>query len=78
MSDEEITTGPDQTPATTDAEVRAVGARTGMFGVRGTGDTSGYGGLVAPIVYPAWSAARPGSAALGVPGYEGTPALVRG
>ncbi|MFZ2502958.1 MAG: NADH-quinone oxidoreductase subunit C [Nocardioides sp.] len=37
-----------------DAEVqRAVGTRRGMFGSTGTGDTSGYGGLVAPIVYPA-------------------------
>ena len=56
MSDEDKTTGPDQgkgkVPASTDPEVQAVGARTGMFGVRGTGDTSGYGGLVAPIVYP--------------------------
>jgi NADH-quinone oxidoreductase subunit C len=60
MSDEDKTTGPDQssdgnTPATTGPqgeEVRAVGQRTGMFGVRGTGDTSGYGGLVAPIVFP--------------------------
>lgn len=34
-------------------EVTAVGARTGMFGTSGTGDTSGYGGLVAPIVFPA-------------------------
>lgn len=65
MSDEDKTTGPDQssgadgkTPATTDEEVRAVGARGGMFGVRGTGDTSGYGGLVAPIVYPG-TAQRP-------------------
>ena len=31
---------------------RAVGTRRGMFGTSGTGDTSGYGGLVAPIVYP--------------------------
>ena len=31
---------------------RAVGARRGMFGTKGSGDTSGYGGLVAPIVYP--------------------------
>ena len=30
----------------------AVGVRRGMFGVAGTGDTSGYGGMVAPIVYP--------------------------
>ncbi|WP_312856398.1 NADH-quinone oxidoreductase subunit C [Nocardioides pelophilus] len=33
--------------------VRQVGERQGMFGVKGTGDTSGYGGLVAPVVYPA-------------------------
>ena len=37
---------------------RAVGAREGMFGVRGSGDTSGYGGLVAPVVYPG-AAQRP-------------------
>ncbi|EON25420.1 MULTISPECIES: NADH-quinone oxidoreductase subunit C [Nocardioides] len=36
-----------------DQEVkRAVGSRRGMFGVQGTGDTSGYGGLVTPTVYP--------------------------
>ena len=29
-----------------------VGARTGMFGVRGSGDTSGYGGLVHRIALP--------------------------
>jgi NADH-quinone oxidoreductase subunit C len=39
-------------------EVQAVGARTGMFGAKGTGDTSGYGGLVAPIVFPG-AAQRP-------------------
>ncbi|HWJ66303.1 MAG TPA: NADH-quinone oxidoreductase subunit C [Nocardioides sp.] len=33
-------------------EVRAVGERRGMFGVRGSGDTSGYDGLVAPVVMP--------------------------
>ncbi|KRA91098.1 hypothetical protein ASD84_00030 [Nocardioides sp. Root682] len=33
-------------------EIRAVGERQGMFGVRGTGDTSGFGGLVAPVVLP--------------------------
>ena len=37
---------------------QAVGVRRGMFGTRGTGDTSGYGGLVAPIVYPG-TASRP-------------------
>lgn len=34
-------------------EVRSAGERRGMFGVSGTGDTSGYGGMVAPIVFPA-------------------------
>jgi NADH-quinone oxidoreductase subunit C len=29
-----------------------VGVRHGMFGVQGTGDTSGYGGLVRPVVMP--------------------------
>ncbi len=60
MSDEDKTTGPDQStgdpapgvPATNDPEVRTVGVRTGMFGTRGTGDTSGFGGLVAPVVFP--------------------------
>jgi NADH-quinone oxidoreductase subunit C len=37
---------------------RAVGVRRGLFGAKGSGDTSGYGGLVAPIVYPG-SAQRP-------------------
>ena len=49
---------PENAPATTDPEVRPVGKRTGMFGAKGTGDTSGYGGLVQPIVYPG-SASRP-------------------
>lgn len=39
-------------------EVRAVGERRGMFGVKGSGDTSGYGGLVAPVVLPG-AAQRP-------------------
>jgi len=33
----------------------AVGVRRGMFGAKGSGDTSGYGGLVDPIVFPAAS-----------------------
>ena len=37
---------------------QAVGVRRGMFGAEGTGDTSGYGGLVAPIVFPG-AAQRP-------------------
>ncbi|GAA1922272.1 NADH-quinone oxidoreductase subunit C [Nocardioides lentus] len=32
--------------------VEQVGTRTGMFGVRGSGDTSGYGGLVQPTILP--------------------------
>ena len=57
MTDESTSTGGTQDPATdlvaSDAMVdKAVGVRTGMFGVKGTGDTSGYGGLVAPVVLP--------------------------
>ena len=40
-------------------EVETIGERHGMFGVSGTGDTSGYGGLVAQTVLPAPSR-RPG------------------
>ncbi|MDH6112375.1 NADH-quinone oxidoreductase subunit C [Kitasatospora sp. MAP12-15] len=32
--------------------IEVVGSRQGMFGTGGTGDTSGFGGLVAPIVLP--------------------------
>ena len=42
---------PENVPAPT-GEVHEVGVRHGMFGVRGTGDTSGYGGLVRPTVFP--------------------------
>jgi NADH-quinone oxidoreductase subunit C len=35
-----------------EAEIRAVGERRGMFGAAGSGDTSGYGGLIQPVVYP--------------------------
>ncbi|WP_372735268.1 NADH-quinone oxidoreductase subunit C [Nocardioides sp.] len=49
---------PENAPATLDPEVHAVGTREGMFGVRGTGDTSGYGGLVQPVVFPG-HASRP-------------------
>ena len=31
---------------------RAVGSRQGMFGAKGSGDTSGFGGLVTPTVFP--------------------------
>jgi NADH-quinone oxidoreductase subunit C len=42
---------PENVPAPP-GQVHQVGERHGMFGVRGTGDTSGYGGLSQAIVYP--------------------------
>ena len=33
-------------------EVETMGVREGMFGVSGSGDTSGYGGLVKPTIFP--------------------------
>ena len=42
---------PENVPAPT-GEVRQVGVRQGMFGVHGTGDTSGYGGLTQAVVLP--------------------------
>ncbi len=47
MSDEQHEIVPEGTEVN-----RAVGARHGMFGTTGSGDTSGYGGLVRPTVYP--------------------------
>jgi len=44
---------PENAPASLDPEVQVVGSRQGMFGVRGSGDTSGYGGLRQPVVFPA-------------------------
>ena len=43
------------------AELDIVGVRRGAFGVSGSGDTSGFGGLVAPIVMPGASARPYGS-----------------
>jgi NADH-quinone oxidoreductase subunit C len=59
-------TGPEresQDPSTdivaADARVeQAVGVRRGMFGAHDSGDTTGYGGLVAPVVMPG-AAQRP-------------------
>jgi NADH-quinone oxidoreductase subunit C len=48
-----VDASPENAPATLDPEVHAVGERHGMFGVTGTGDTSGYGGLRQPVVFPA-------------------------
>ncbi|MFQ6395507.1 NADH-quinone oxidoreductase subunit C [Nocardia sp. KC 131] len=43
-------TVPEEESAPSGAEV--IGVRRGMFGVRGTGDTSGYGNLVRPVTLP--------------------------
>src|SRR5690606_27693675 len=37
----------------TAAEAEIVDVRTGMFGAQGSGDTSGYGGLVRTVAMPA-------------------------
>ncbi|RMI33364.1 NADH-quinone oxidoreductase subunit C [Nocardia stercoris] len=47
--DDEPTAGP---PAADDSPPEVIGVRHGMFGVTGTGDTSGYGRLVAPVTLP--------------------------
>ncbi len=52
-----IEQSPENLPAPP-GEISERGRRTGMFGVSGSGDTSGYGGLVAPVIFPS-SAARP-------------------
>ena len=39
-------------------DLDVVDVRHGMFGVEGTGDTSGYGGLVRPVAFPG-STSRP-------------------
>jgi NADH-quinone oxidoreductase subunit C len=60
---DEVTPGtePDATDATPEntlpaepgaLEPEVVGVRKGMFGVQGSGDTSGYGGIVRPVVMP--------------------------
>jgi NADH-quinone oxidoreductase subunit C len=40
-------------PATTEPTPEIVGVRTGMFGIHGSGDTSGYGGLSRAVAMPA-------------------------
>ncbi len=46
-------TNPSGVPATTDATADVIETRTGMFGVHGSGDTSGYAGLVRSVTMPA-------------------------
>ncbi|QKW21173.1 NADH-quinone oxidoreductase subunit C [Kitasatospora sp. NA04385] len=53
MSDSDKPEQAPDVPATRrEIPVEVVGARQGMFGAHGTGDTSGFGGLTAPIVLP--------------------------
>jgi NADH-quinone oxidoreductase subunit C len=51
MNDENPTTGKGSELAP-EGEVRTVDVRRGMFGPGDSGDTSGYGGLVVPVVMP--------------------------
>ncbi|PTR26569.1 NADH dehydrogenase subunit C [Rhodococcus sp. OK519] len=52
-SDPEATAGPEGTvPPERVAGGEMIGLRQGMFGVGGTGDTSGYGRLVRPVTLP--------------------------
>jgi NADH-quinone oxidoreductase subunit C len=43
---------PQETTQDGSTPVETMGVREGMFGVSGTGDTSGYGGLVRPTIFP--------------------------
>ncbi|RPE33112.1 NADH-quinone oxidoreductase subunit C [Kitasatospora cineracea] len=53
MSDSDKAGQRPEVPATRrEIPVEVVGRRQGMFGAHGTGDTSGFGGLTAPIVLP--------------------------
>jgi NADH-quinone oxidoreductase subunit C len=57
MTEPNITGGPSTSdsapvPAPVGEPLEIVRVRTGMFGVEDDGDTSGYGGLVKPVVFP--------------------------
>ena len=45
-------TPPDDAPTRSDTPGEVIGVRRGLFGVRGSGDTSGYGRLIRPITLP--------------------------
>lgn len=47
-----VTTVPHDAAGPDSVDSRVVGVRHGMFGVRGSGDTSGFGGLVRPAEMP--------------------------
>ncbi|MCW4353710.1 NADH-quinone oxidoreductase subunit C [Hoyosella sp. YIM 151337] len=49
---EEATAGPEGTLPEQQPKSEVIDVRKGMFGIRGTGDTSGYGGLVREVRLP--------------------------
>jgi NADH-quinone oxidoreductase subunit C len=51
----EVTSAPGVPSRAEDLQHQVVGSRQGMFGVRGSGDTSGYGGLVTTVAMPGGS-----------------------
>jgi NADH-quinone oxidoreductase subunit C len=51
-SEAALEAGAQNVPADGRAQIEVVDVRTGMFGAAGTGDTSGYGGLVTAIALP--------------------------
>ncbi|MCK0174732.1 MULTISPECIES: NADH-quinone oxidoreductase subunit C [Mycobacteriaceae] len=78
-----MTEGSDVTRSVTDPRAHdpeIIGVRRGMFGTRGSGDTSGYGGLIRPVALPGGSPRPYGgyfdavvdalAAALGRDGYD--------
>lgn len=50
--DPAATAGPEGTAPEREPDTETIAVRRGMFGVRGSGDTSGYGRLVRPVVLP--------------------------
>ncbi|MBF6139797.1 NADH-quinone oxidoreductase subunit C [Nocardia farcinica] len=54
--DAAATAGPEGTPPDTEPAAEVIGVRHGMFGIRGTGDTSGYGRLIRPVTLPGGTA----------------------
>ncbi|MGI8576841.1 MAG: NADH-quinone oxidoreductase subunit C [Nocardioidaceae bacterium] len=52
LHDKSIVVSDDPGPLPPHQELEVIDVRKGMFGVSGTGDTSGYGGLVRPVAIP--------------------------
>lgn len=52
LHDKSIVVSDDPGPLPPHQQLEVIDVRAGMFGVGGTGDTSGYGGLVRPVAVP--------------------------